>query len=919
MNASRRTAPILRTKLHRPPVTDDLIWRRRLHDRLNEHLRVPMVLISAPAGYGKSVLASQWAASLDEPCAWITLDPTDTELSVFASYVVAAIRTYFPEACGECDALIEAPVPVPVEVLACNLLNGLDAIDGSFLLVLDDYHNIAPGSEVHGLIQLLNDHPTPKMRLILTTRRDPPLPIASWRARGTVAEVRLNELKFTTKEISDLLSKNLHFEARGRALTNLEEQTEGWIVAIRLLFLYARHLEDPGAFFEGLEGGIRDTRDYLIEEVLSRQTGQVRDWLLRSSILDRFCPELCEVVGGRNADPSRPSLTGQGFLATIHRESLFTIALDSQGEWYRYHHLFQELLQKLLQRDLDPAELSELHLRAAAWFEENGYIDEALDHALRAEDVDAASETFLRHRMSEIDADRWYVVERWFLRLRPVIEQKNLGMLMSEAWIALFRFQIERIPVLLEESEPLLADAPADSSELGEWSFFQGCFAYWDADAARSIAELEKSLTLLPGKRGLPSGICELYLGMARCMDGEKDLALQKLEERIRLDDPAHDVYHSQLIGTRIILCLVSADAVRVHSEAERLRTLTTRSGIHNSGAWCDYLQGGAYLQAMELERAEEYFALAAQDTYVLEPRAVLDSLAALALSLQLQGRSEESSRTLSRMEEAAQRYSTTEDVELAESCRARIALLRGESDLPLHWALRPMLPFALPNFFLWLEVPALTQARVLIRQADESHLEGVLEQLQAIRSLVSGCHYSAALIEVRLLESLALARLDRTDEALASLKLALEASAQGHWGRPFFEAGAPLIPLLQTLQQRGEGGAWLERLLEEVSFPPKEPSSRPTGTRGSVRTIEGSEMMIEELTDRELDILKLLSKRLYNKEIAEQLCISSHTVNDHLKHIYQKLGVHNRREAVRYAVEAQILKREPPGAAPTA
>ena len=425
------SSPLLQTKLHRPPVIAETVHRKRLHEVMDRALGLPLTLVSAPAGYGKSTLVSHWAESLDEPCAWLSLDPGDSDLKVFVSYVLAAIETVVPDACPETRALAMSNNPVPVPVLGGSLVNELDALDSPLVLVLDDYHRIEPESTVHEFLWFVLEHPPRSLRLVLATRSDPPFAIGSLRGRGRLTEVRLRDLQFTASETSEYLERSSGVKASEEALANLEKQTEGWIVALRLVSIYLRHADDPEALLKRLHGGIRHTREYLLEEVLDQLPARTRDCMLKTSVLDRFCPELCDAVAAPTAGSEEPAYDGFQFIQALTTGNLFTIPLDVQGRWFRYHHLFQEMLRDQLQARTPPGEIAALHLRASAWFEGEGLIEEALKHALSAEDIDRVVQIVARHRHPTLNADRWYVLENWLSLVPETVVQQHAEFLIT--------------------------------------------------------------------------------------------------------------------------------------------------------------------------------------------------------------------------------------------------------------------------------------------------------------------------------------------------------------------------------------------------------------------------------------------------------------------------------------------------------
>ncbi len=351
--------PIIRTKLHRPPVTDGMVYRERLHARMDFGLQVPLTVVSAPAGYGKSTMISHWAETLDRPSTWLSLDTTENDVHDFLEYVLAAVQTSFPDACTQTEGIIRSPNPVTVSMLGACLLNDLDAIDDEFVLILDDYHRIDRASGVHELMSFVLDHPPPALSIVVATRRDPPLPMSSLRGKNLVNEIRLEDLRFTKSETVELLARDVEQPMGIGGIDNLDRQIEGWAAGLQLVCLALRHAKDPVAFLESLHGGLPHTQKYLVHEVLAGQPDPVRECLLNTSILDRFSPQLFEAVCSPDSVSENMCFGGREFVDMLQRNNLFTIPLDVQGEWFRFHHLFQEILKRQLEQEREPSEIAE--------------------------------------------------------------------------------------------------------------------------------------------------------------------------------------------------------------------------------------------------------------------------------------------------------------------------------------------------------------------------------------------------------------------------------------------------------------------------------------------------------------------------------------------------------------------------------
>ncbi len=904
------TTSILRARVRPPEKGSGFLVRSRLLELLHQNFRCPLTVVSAPAGYGKTTLVTQWLQVAEAEPAWLQLSEKDSDLRTFLSYLVAAVQVRFPKACSDTSTLLEAAKLPPASVLADVLSNDLDALSRPLVLVLDDYHLVS-APEVHELLETLLLHPPRPLHLVLVTRHDPPISLASLRARGWLTEIRQEDLRFTKTEVSDVLRGMAEVSVGDATLDHLEQELEGWIVGLHLVGLVLRHQPDPEAFLSGLKGGFQRVYDYLSEQVLAYQSEAVREYLMQTSILDRFCASLVEAVTAEN---SGVSLNGEDFVQEVQLANLFVVPLETHDEWFRYHHLFQDLLKRQLEKCRSTNEIAALHSRASAWFESQGLITESIEHALAASDVMRAAEIIERCRTDEFTADRWYVVERWLEMLPPDIRQQRPKLLLTEAWC---RLQVARIPVIIERVDALLRDQTVEPTVRAEFSYFRGFLEYWEGHAELSQQHLEEALSTLSGEGSPYEGEAELLLGLALCMSGQEALAIQRLEDRIERLDPSNGQILSRLVAGLAFIHLVRGDLHRALVDARRLQLVASKIRIRNTEAWAFYLQACGHLHGGELEAASNHFSAAVELRHVLEPRTAVDAMAGLALSQQLRGLETEADETSRQLQEFAQDLNELHYLSLADSLQARLALLRGDSKQALKWA-RSVNEEAMPaSLFLWLESPPITQARVLITAGSKRDLLRAIKSLKAIRTVSESCRFTCQTIEAAVLQSVALDRQGATDDAFNSLDEALALAESGEWVRPFLELGQPMASLLQRAPLENVSIEFVDRLLEALPECAKARKlsglaktsvpfvqSAPSDADGTSRT----ESHVEPLTNRELETLQMLAERLYDKEIAKALSISVWTVRTHVKHIFEKLHVKGRRQAVHKAEELGLL-----------
>ncbi len=889
---------ILRTKLYSPHLGADLVKRGRLLDWMNRVEELPFTLVSAPAGYGKSVLAGQWAARSKMPVAWVSLDGRDSDLKTFLDYLLAAVSTIAPGSCAETQVLLKAESLPPLQTVVAYLLNDLQALETAGVLVLDDYHRIDATSPVHELMRHLLEHPPQQLRFVIVTRKDPPLPLGNLRASGQMHEVRLQDLRFTKSEIAELLNAASELALSDDAITNLQNEMEGWAVGLRLVTLALRNTADPEAFIKGMRGGLPAARSYLLQEVLASLAPGMREYLLASSILDRFCKPLLEAIGEVIAASFSLDMTAEDLIRQLQRDNLFTLSLDIRGEWFRYHHLFQELLQEELGRTHGAEFFSELHTRTSEWFEASGLIDEALKHALASGNTESAAQIVIRHRMDALNADHWYVLEQWLSRLPESTLHQHTELLLARAWIYLHQSRWELLVPVMEQADSLLGNDPAQDDLFGELELFRGYMLFFLGQGAQSLGHIKEALKRIPRTFYEARAQCEVIFALSSQMVGQTSDAVSGLNDLVKHYDSPEDLRKTRLLVSYVFIHFIAGDLSLAEMANERLRAVAVAGNYAYAIAWSDYMQGQIHLCRHELDAAVSYLERSVEKRFIHFKRAAVDSLTALMLAQQASGRFEEAEAALGILRDYVGQLNDPALWVFVDSSTARLSILQGRIELANNQIATDLNPGG-EAMIWWLELPPVTRCRALLAAGTDEKTGEAQTLLKQLIEAGEAQHNTFHLIQVLCLQSNAFDQQGKTEPALASLDRAVSLARPGGFVFPFVEPGKRVEKLLKQLRQNNEHKKFIDHLL--AAFKMDTRIELPTSS-----TVNDSTRW--DLTNRELDILELLAQRMQNKEIANKLFISTHTVKDHLKHIYQKLGVSNRRQAVAKAVKNGVI-----------
>jgi LuxR family maltose regulon positive regulatory protein len=864
-------------------------------EQLDRGREQPLTLVVAPAGYGKTSQVAAWLEACDWPSTWLALDEQDSDLNLFLGYIIAAIQSIFPDACKETAALVETAAEIPIQVLSRTLVNELVQIKKDFLLVLDDYHHVREMA-VHNLITEILRHPPRALHLVLVSRTNPALSLPTLRAKMQISELRREDLRFTEVETAAFLKQELGTPMVDDIVTTLLNRVEGWVAGMRLAVLSLRHRGNLEPLPAHLRGSISYVTDYLAGEVLENQEPAIQDYMLYTSILDRFCAPLCQALAGA----SEADIDGQAFLDWLVGSNLFVVPLDNQRRWYRYHHLFQELLQHRLEQRLSAEQIADLHKRASAWFAENGLIHEALQHAIAAGDITSAVKLVAEHRRDLMNQEQWHNLGRWLRLFPPKLVEGEPELLVTKAWVLYNRSQNPEMVAVLDQAETLLArnasQTAAAKHHQAEIDAMRCEYVLvYEVDSQQAITLARRALAEIPDEWFNVRGQIYITLGYGYLMLGEPEQGIGIIYDALKADKTGSSMFRARLLTALCYLHYSNADVPELGQAASQLLKLGQTDNLADSTAYGRYFLGCFHYLRDELLEVERYLVAAASDHQIAQIWCTINSACVLALTYQALDKPHQAQDTIGATITYLAEMQNVEFEPQLQALQAELALRQEHLGEASRWA-RKFDPYPLPLMVAFY-IPQLTLVKVLLAQDTTTSRKQTADLLSKL--------YDHVLTDKRfMIEVLALqALLDDAQgdqaSALDKLERAIQLAEPGGFMRTFVDLGPPMANLLIQLGQQGVSQDYVALILN--AFPQAQPP--PLSAAQS--------QYIEPLTKRELEVIALLAQRLSNKEIAIEMVISPATVRNHTHNIFDKLNVIGRRQAVTKATELGILSHE--------
>ena len=902
---------LLKSKLYTPPVRPGLVLRQRLIKRLQAGIDYKLTLISAPAGFGKTVLLSEWVAGCGKPSAWISLDKDDNDLGRFLAYFIAALGQIRPETGAATQAMLDsspfATTRLPVEALLSGLVNEIAEISTPFIVVLDDYHSISE-SAVHEALKFIIENQPRAMRLVISSRADPPLPLARLRARRQMNELRVNDLRFTLEEATAFLNLAMKLDLKMEDLTLLEERTEGWIAGLQMAALSLQGRKDSQDFVAAFAGSHHFISDFLVEEVLNQQPADIREFLLKTSILERLTPALCDAVSGRS--------DSRVLLMKLEQANLFLMAMDDERRWYRYHHLFRDLLRSSLD-SLQPGEALVLHQLASQWYASAGFYDDAITHAFACKNLSLAA-SLVEQAAAPLDIENKLVtITHWIEALPEEMVRARPWLCVYRAWGSQWMGERNQVETWLRAAELALQQSELPETDqqhiTGHIAAIRSHHALITEDIPGVLENSRIALELLPeGDEMRTESAVALggaYWGLGEGIKSERAFNMARI-------NALKGVYPSMAVPS---ICYVAMQQTKQGRLKEAMATY--HDALHYATApggkelpvagFANIKIGDLLREWNDLEAAGQYLERGVQQCAQLGQADVLaDGFVALARLEIARGEFDGAHQTLLKARQVTERTKVDPFVLCwLDDCWLRLWLLKGDLAAAIYWAevsgLRPDGELSYHYDLHHINLARLLVARGRLEPA-AAFLDDARPLLERLLAAAEKAGWIQEQIKILILQTFAQHASGNYAEALNPLEHALRLAAPGGYVRLFMDEGDEMKKLLEDCGKKiGKSNpaltGYVARLQVEFAgqkavISPQLASQRPASPLG------------ESLTERELQVLRLLASSMTSSEIARELYVAPSTVRTHIKSIYSKLYVNRRMEAVQRARELGII-----------
>ncbi len=877
--------PILATKLYSPPLREDHISRPRLIQQLQTGVSRKLTLVSAPAGFGKTTLISDWLNQQTTPFIWYQLDETDSDPVRFITHLLAGIRQHLPNFGLGIEDFIQAPVLPAKESLFIELINAFSSAQQSIILVLDDYHRLESPYLDDGIEFLLENQP-PTLHLVMMTREDPNLSLARLRGSGMLTEIRASHLRFTSDEIELFLKQTMHLSLDLESIQQLDKRTEGWIAGLQLAGLSLVGRDDVSTVIDNFRGDDRFVVDYLMTEVLHQQDQDIQDFLLKTSILDTFSVSICDHLTART--------DSNVMLTKIDHANLFLVPLDNRRETYRYHHLFADLLRHQLKVQYGEDTARNLHMQASNWYHEQDNALSAIYHAGQIKNYERMADLLVFYRLMFLETGEWFLMGQLMNQLPSEVVESRLDLAVAHAWQMLSNADMSKLAEYLESITSRLDD----SDLMIEAEILLGYVMLWRNQPHKAIEHSQRTLEKLGQANDFLQSFALNNLGFAYRAANQLTEALEVFQEVDRLFHEKQDIVHLRMT----IIAIANIHEMRGDLNQARqvyLGAIERYTSLGYSQRMMGLLYlglGNIYYERNDLTRAEQYikksFAGWSQAELAKE---VMNGHIHLSFVYQAQGKIQNATQEIQAALDMGSIFTDEAFHIYLNAYQARIDLMQGRWTDVASWANSLPLDIENPVINDFTEYAYLTLVRWWLKDNTPKTLQQIPFILQPMLDLADEAGRDALKAEVLLLNAILAQTVGESSLAVEYLINSLHMGNQ--FRRLYLNEGEAIQTLLKTIASRDDLPTALLQHVDELLVV------LPTDTPLA------SSSLIEPLTERERDVLEKLADGHSNRQIAEDLFVSVGTVKTHARHIYEKLSVNNRTHAVARARELGILR----------
>jgi ATP/maltotriose-dependent transcriptional regulator MalT len=938
-------APLLKTKISIPRLPGEFIHRPRLTDRIHQGVKCPLTLITAPAGFGKTNLLIEWARETDLAVAWLTLDRDDNELSRFVRYAMGALQTVEARLGEEALDLLQSSQGDGWKIGLTLLINELSVLPKEVVMVFDDFHTLEDSTILHRMDFFLK-HIPPNFHLIIASRNEPELDLAFLRAKGRVVELGVEELRFTGQEVMQYFQQAIALELPPETVQALEERTDGWITSLQMAAISLKGQADPATLLANLEGKSHYLSDFLAEEVLDRQPGEIRQFLLRSSILETLNGPLCQAVVKPDAQPGY----GAVMLNRLEHANLFIMALDEKHEWFRFHPLFADFLRQV-QTEVNPAEIPDLHKRAALWLEGNGNLDDAFRHAHASRDMGWAAELIERNVQTMMNMGEMSALARWIGRLPEEITHKRPLLSLGYAWALITTHQLDLARYWLDDVQRSVEQLEIKAKEVisaeetktsnlpgnvdvegirGGVALCQSYLAMLKGDMTQSAKFSRQAARYLPKENVYLHSLISLDESISLVLSGETQKAIESLRVTARLARQANNLLVTIIaVCEMVIVQQIQGQLSKAWETLQKARYLAIGPDgkPHPLSSFIDIVSGEVLLERDLLDEASYHLERGVQVTQTMWYLGSLGGMLYLARLRQARGDVAGAQEVVEDIARMALRSDAGQwDNAVAAATAVRLAVQRDDLAAAEQWWVKGGFldlntPIPLEDYpYHVFEYLALAQARfLLVRGQETSRARDIKQALELLGTLLPETERfqrANSQIQVLILQAVAQSGLGN-EQATKTLLRALALGEPEGYRRFYLDEGRRLVDLLQQCRvvQEETGShipslAFIDSLLESIQGPGdrRDSDQEFVDARKASTTVHMEDGLPVSLSAREMEVLTLIAAGKSNQEISAELYLALNTVKRHAYNIFAKLEVKKRTHAVSRARQLGLI-----------